>query len=85
MMRTQFPLRLAYAFTVNKSQGQEFDRCLYDVRIPPFAHGHCYVAKSRVKDYRTIALYCDDNSMHHTAMPKLVNIVYPDVLEAVFN
>ena len=43
MMRTQFPLRLAYCMTINKSQGQEFEAALIDLRKPPFIHGHLYM------------------------------------------
>ena len=49
-MRTQFPLRLAYAFTYNRSQGQTLNKVLLDCRIPSFEHGHLYVAMSRHRD-----------------------------------
>ena len=49
LLRTQFPLRLAYAVSINKAQGQELQRVLCDFRIPPFSHGHAYVAMSRVR------------------------------------
>ena len=42
--RRQFPLRLAYSMTFNKSQGQEFQMVLADIRNNPFTHGHLYVA-----------------------------------------
>lgn len=56
MCRTQFPLRLAYCITINKSQGQEYDRVILDLRNPPFAHGHLYVGLSRVKYHDKIAI-----------------------------
>ena len=34
MMRSQFPLKLAYALTINRSQGQEFDKSLIDLSEP---------------------------------------------------
>jgi len=40
MMRTQFPLRLAYAMSYNKSQSQTLHRTLVDCTEMPFAHGH---------------------------------------------
>ena len=43
LLRTQFPLRLAYCMTINKSQGQELQHCCLDLRSPPFSHGHLYV------------------------------------------
>jgi hypothetical protein len=54
MTRVQFPLRLAYCMTYNKSQGQTLQRVLLDVSNPPFAHGHLYVALSRVTNYSDI-------------------------------
>jgi ATP-dependent exoDNAse (exonuclease V) alpha subunit len=39
LRRRQFPLRLCYSTTYNKSQGQTLDHVLLDLRNPPFAHG----------------------------------------------
>jgi hypothetical protein len=49
IQRTQFPLTLAYAMTINKSQGQTFDMVGLDLRTPVFSHGQLYVAFSRVR------------------------------------
>lgn len=46
--RRQFPLRVAYAMTINKSQGQTLNRVGIYLQSPPFAHGQLYVALSRV-------------------------------------
>jgi hypothetical protein len=48
LMRIQFPLRLAYALTMNKSQGQTLNKVVIDLTTPPFSHGHLYVALTRV-------------------------------------
>ena len=48
--RKQFPIRLCFAMTVNKSQGQSLDTVGVDLRAPPFTHGQLYVALSRVTD-----------------------------------
>ena len=37
--RVQFPLKLAYAVTFNKSQGQTLNRVMLDLTDPTFAHG----------------------------------------------
>ena len=47
--RIQFPLRLAYAVTYNKSQGQTLEYVVLDVRNPVFAHGQLYVGLTRVR------------------------------------
>ena len=47
--RRQFPVRLAFAMTINKAQGQTFDNVgVYLKDCPVFAHGQLYVAFSRV-------------------------------------
>ncbi|CAK1579947.1 unnamed protein product [Parnassius mnemosyne] len=46
--RLQFPVRLAFAMTINKSQGQTMSICGVDLKNPCFSHGQLYVACLRV-------------------------------------
>src|SRR4051812_11484131 len=55
--RRQLPLRLCFAMTITKSQGQWFNYVGVDLRIPPFAHGQLYVALSRVTDMANLSCY----------------------------
>lgn len=45
----QFPLKLAYAITIHKSQGQTWEHVCIDLGNGAFATGQTYVALSRVK------------------------------------
>ena len=47
---TQFPLRLAWAVTIHKSQGKTYDRAIIDLGQRSFAPGQTYVALSRISE-----------------------------------
>lgn len=74
--RRQFPTRLAFALTINKSQGQSVKFVGLDLRVPVFSHGQLYVGLSRATSGQRIKILLPDNA---TEM-RTTNVVYPEVL-----
>ena len=74
--RLQFPLRLAYSLTMNKSQGQTIpNRLLLDLTDQSFTHGHLYVALSRITAFYNIMIFCNPEDIHNDDIV-VNNIVY---------
>ncbi|KAK8807140.1 hypothetical protein WA158_003899 [Blastocystis sp. Blastoise] len=68
MRRKQFPVRLAFAMTINKSQGQTFKNVGLYLKRPVFSHGQLYVAFSRVRSFNGLHIYaenCNNNNQGH--------------------
>lgn len=62
MKRTQFPIKLAYAMTINKSQVQTLDKIGIYLQKPCFTHGQLYVAFSRVSMHKNIKIFIEDRN-----------------------
>ena len=52
----QYPIKLAWAITIHKSQGQTFDKVVLDLGHGAFTHGQVYVALSRCTCLKGITL-----------------------------
>ena len=77
--RTQFPVRLCFAMTINKAQGQTLDYVGLYLPQPVFSHGQLYVALSRAKKKSTVKVLLQPSSPN-LDQKYTKNIVYHDIL-----
>lgn len=71
LLRRQFHVRVVFAMTNNKAQGQTMQRVDIYLERPVFSHGQLYVAMSRVGSPDVIRL-----AMPHGRKPGLVMAMY---------
>ncbi|OBZ90426.1 ATP-dependent DNA helicase pif1, partial [Choanephora cucurbitarum] len=79
LTRKQFPVRLSFAMTINKVQGQSLENVGIDLRNPTFTHRQLYVALSRSTNLKGIRILHQPNS-DNTNYSKIENIIYPELL-----
>ena len=81
--RFQFPVRLAYAMTINKSQGQTLTKVGLYLPEAVFAHGQLYVALSRVGDDKQIQILIKDTKKQRNIDGCVYtrNVVHREVLD----
>jgi len=73
--RRQFPMRIAFAITINKVQGQTLDKVGLYLPQSVFSHCQLYVAKSRVRSFEKLTIQILPNNKKET-----MNIVYKEIL-----
>jgi hypothetical protein len=71
----QFPVQLAFAMTINHSQGQSVAHVAIDLRTSAFAHGQLYVAFLWVTASNSIKVLLPSETPSET-----INVVYPKIL-----
>ena len=74
--RCQFPVCLAFAMSINKSQGQSVKHVGLDLCVPVFAHGQLYVALSRATSAQNVKALLPDTCQESVT----ANVVYQEVL-----
>jgi hypothetical protein len=76
LRRRQFPVRVAFAITINKSQGQTFNNVGVYLSSPIYSHGQFYDAISRVTSSANIKIFNGQGPNKY-----MRNVVYKEVLE----
>ncbi|HBG81594.1 TPA: AAA family ATPase [candidate division CPR2 bacterium] len=72
---TQYPLKLAWAITIHKSQGKTFEKIIVDIGWGTFAHGQMYVALSRCTSLDGIVLKKSIQQKHIIMDQRVVDFV----------
>lgn len=72
--RLQFPIKIAFVLTINKSQGQSYNEIGIDLQQEVFSHGQLYVSMTRATDPENLHILTKDTD----AFTK--NIVYKQIL-----
>ncbi|VDB85048.1 unnamed protein product [Peniophora sp. CBMAI 1063] len=80
LKRRQFPVRLAFAMTINKVQGQSVKYVGVDLRASVFSHGQLCVALSRATTPSAVRVLLGDTEQQTARTP---NVVYKQVFHAV--
>ncbi|KAL0728766.1 hypothetical protein Bca4012_024859 [Brassica carinata] len=81
MRRRQFPVTLAFAMTINKSQGQTLENVGLFLPRPVFSHGQLYVALSRVKSRSGLKILI--TGKEGKPQTKTLNFVYKQVFQNI--
>ena len=85
IQRIQFPIRLSYAMTINKSQGQTFEKIGILLKEPVFSHGQLYVAFSRVRSFEDVKCKIT-NSVEQGSIPGKDGIYTKNIIyKSIFN
>ena len=81
LIRRQFPIRLAFAMSINKAQGQTIPNMGLYLPKPVFTHGQLYVALSRVQSKNNISVLVEDGFVDGKLGVYTKNIVYKEILQ----
>lgn len=83
MRRRQLPLAVAFAITINKSQGQSLSQVGLFLPRPVFSHGQLYVAISRVTSKKGLKILIVDKD--GKPQRKTKNVVFKEVFTNLEN
>lgn len=78
LRRRQYPIKVCYGMTINKSQGQTLYAVTVYLKRPVFTYGQLYVAVSRVTAKQGLKILIEDD--HCACTDETRNIVYREIL-----
>jgi hypothetical protein len=79
LIRLQYPVRLAFSMTINKSQGQSLKYVGVNLREEVFSHGQLYVALSRATSGDRVKVLLPETESGRKGLCQ--NVVYDEVFE----
>ncbi|XP_050055002.1 uncharacterized protein LOC126549554 [Aphis gossypii] len=68
----QFPLKVCFVITINKSQGQSLSMTGIDLREECFSHGQFYITCSRVSSASSLVILAPKGSTKNTVYKELL-------------
>nr|XP_043615266.1 uncharacterized protein LOC122587219 [Erigeron canadensis] len=80
LKRKQFPIRLSFAMTINKAQGQTVPHVCVYLPESVFSHGQLYVALSRGISRERVKVLVRPTQIFHQPGVYTANVVYREVL-----
>ena len=80
LKRFQFPIRLAFTMTINKSQGQSVEYMGINLQISVFSHRQLYVAFSRYTLVLNISVLLPEQSQERK---RTLNVVYKEIFNSI--
>jgi len=80
LKRLQFPVRLVFAMTINKSQGQSVEHVGINLQTSVFSHGQLYVSFSRCTSPLNISVLLPEQSQESR---RTLNIIYKEVFNSI--
>ena len=85
LTRLQFPIKIAFALTMNRAQGQSAEKCGILLPKHVWAHGQIYVAFSRCGNPNNVHVWAEQSLFEkHDLDPAkkyVANVVYSEVLQ----
>ena len=85
LKRLQFPIKIAFALTINRSQGQSVSKCGILLPKNVWTHGQIYVAFSRCGNPKNIYVWAEQSQFEKYNLSNekiyIKNVVYNEIID----